>query len=58
MEHLIVADLELTGRLDAIRLDVAKMLERPKLPPKERAALTEIMQLLAEAADTAEEARL
>jgi hypothetical protein len=54
MEHLIMADLELTGRLDAIRLDVTKMLEKPKLPPRERAALSKIMQLLGEAADTAE----
>ncbi len=53
-----MADLELTARIDALRADVAKMLERPKLPPRERAALTEIMQLLSEAADTAEEAKL
>jgi uncharacterized protein Yka (UPF0111/DUF47 family) len=53
-----MADLDLTSRLDAIRLEIAKMLEKPKLPPKERAALTEIMHLLAEAADTAEEANL
>lgn len=53
-----MAGLELTNRLDAIRLELVKKLETPKLPPKERAALTEIMQLLAEAADTAEEAKL
>lgn len=58
MEHMAMANLELTQRLDAIRLDVEKMLQKPKLPPKERAALTEVLQLLGEAADTAEEAKL
>ena len=53
-----MAALELTRRLDVIRSDVEKMLETPKLPPRERAALTEILQLLGEAADTAEEAKL
>lgn len=58
MEQGTMAELELTTRIDALRLDVEKRLERPKLPPKERAALTEIIQLLSEAADTAEEAKL
>ena len=34
------------------------LLQAPKQPPKVRAALTEILQLLDEAADTAEEAKL
>lgn len=51
---------ELTGRIDALRLDVAAMLEQPKakLSPQQKAALKEIGQLLSEAADEAEEAGL
>lgn len=50
--------LELTRNIDRLRDDVEKLLTAPKLPPKKRAALTEIMQLLSEAADAAEEAEL
>lgn len=53
-----MAELALTKRLDALRLEVEAMLQAPKQPPKVRAALTEILQLLGEAADTAEEAKL
>lgn len=53
-----MAELALTKRLDTLRLEVEAMLQAPKQPPKARAALTEILQLLGEAADTAEEARL
>jgi hypothetical protein len=55
-----MASTELTGRIDALRLEVAAMLEHPKakLAPKQKAALKEIGQLLSEAADEAEEAGL
>lgn len=48
--------LELTGKIDQLRQEVERLLATPKRSPKERAALTEIMQLLSEAADSAEEA--
>lgn len=49
--------LELTGRIDAIRLDLSKRLDdrTVKLPPKERSALKEVLDLLSEAADVCEE---
>ena len=50
--------LELTGKIDALREEVGRLLEIPKRPPKERAALTGIQQLLSEAADAAEEEEL
>lgn len=51
---------ELTTRLDQLHKDVEQMLDAPrgKLAPKQKAALKEIAQLLAEAADEAEEAGL
>lgn len=55
-----MASPELTARIDALRTDVATMLDNPKakLSPKQKAALKEISQLLSEAADEAEEAGL
>lgn len=55
-----MADAEITTRLDQLRNDVAAVLDNPKakLSPKQKAALKEIGQLLAEAADEAEEAGL
>lgn len=55
-----MAKAGLTGRLDALRTEVEAMLDAPKdkLPPKQKTALKEIAQLLAEAADEAEEADL
>jgi len=55
-----MAGPELTARIDALRLEVAAMLDHPKakLTPKQKAALKEIGQLLSEAADEAEEAAL
>ena len=50
--------MELTGKPDALRQEVEQLLAVPKRPPKERTALTEIAQLLSEAADAAEEAAL
>ena len=51
---------DLTIRIDQLRLDVAEMLDNPKvtLTPKQKTALKEISQLLSEAADEAEEAGL
>jgi hypothetical protein len=49
---------DLTAKLDALREEVERLLATPKRPPKERAALTEIAQLLSEAADAVEEAEL
>lgn len=51
---------ELTARIDQLTKEVEQMLEAPKgkLSPKQKAALKEISQLLAEAADEAEEAGL
>ena len=53
-----MSELVLTKRLDTLRLEVESMLKAPKQPPEVRAALTEILQLLGEAADTAEQAEL
>jgi len=55
-----MASPDLTNRLDTLRKDVEQMLDAPKgkLAPKQKAALKEISQLLAEAADEAEEAGL
>jgi len=51
---------ELTARLDQLHKEVEQMLDAPKgkLAPKQKTALKEIAQLLAEAADEAEEAGL
>lgn len=55
-----MATSDLTTRLDALRAEVAAMLETPKdkLSPQQKTALKEIAQLLSEAADEAEEAGL
>lgn len=52
--------LDLTGKIDALRIEVAARLEdkTAKRTAKETAALKEILQLLSEAADEAEEAGL
>jgi hypothetical protein len=50
--------LELTGKIDALRQEVSKMFDDRSQPPKRRAALKEILDLLGEAADEAEEAGL
>lgn len=44
------------GKIDAIRLEIAAILDAKKAHGKPRAALEEILQLLSEAADVAEEA--
>ena len=49
---------DLTAKIDALRGEVERLLATPKRPLRERAALTEIAQLLSEAADAAEEVRL
>jgi hypothetical protein len=53
-------DLVLTGKIDYIRLEVTARLDdkSEKRTPKQTAALKEILQLLNEAADEAEEAGL
>ncbi len=56
-EHTNMA-LELTGKIDALRQEVSKMFDDRSQPPKRRAALKEILDLLGEAADEAEEAGL
>lgn len=53
-----MSKLELTQRIDLLRHDIEKMMEKPRVAPKEKAALTEILQLLSEAADVAEESGL
>ena len=55
-----MATTDLSARIDALRAEVAAMLDTPagKLSPKQKAALKEISQLLSEAADEAEEAGL
>jgi len=53
-----MADMEFTGKIDAIRLEIAALLDGKKAHGKQRAALEEILQLLSEAADAAEEAGL
>jgi hypothetical protein len=53
-----MASLDLTARIDAIRTDIAALLDEKKAHGKQRAALEEILQLLSEAADVAEEAEL
>lgn len=55
-----MSKLELTAKLDFVRVEVAKALEdkQAKRTPKQTAALKEILQLLSEAADEAEEAGL
>ncbi len=53
-----MADMEFTGKIDAIRLEIAALLDGKKAHGKQRAALEEILQLLSEAADVAEEAGL
>ncbi|MEY3080654.1 MAG: hypothetical protein RJA94_639 [Pseudomonadota bacterium] len=55
-----MASPELTARIDALRAEVATLIDNPKskLSPKQKAALKEISQLLSEAADEAEEAGL
>ena len=50
--------LEFTGKIDALRLEIAETLEKDKIAPKDKVALKEILQLLSEAADTAEENEL
>ena len=55
-----MASPELTARIEALRVEVAALIDNPKskLTPKQKAALKEISQLLSEAADEAEEAGL
>ena len=53
-----MTDMEFTGKIDAIRLEIAALLDGKKAHGKQRAALEEILQLLSEAADAAEEAGL
>lgn len=53
-----MANLEYTGKIDAIRVEITAILEGKKAHGKERAALEEILQLLSEAADVAEDAKL
>jgi hypothetical protein len=57
-ETITMPKLEFTGKLDAIRIEIAALLDAKKVHGKERAALEEILQLLSEAADVAEEAGL
>ena len=54
----LMATLELTTKIDAIRNEIAAVLDAKQAHGKQRAALEEILQLLSEAADVAEEAEL
>lgn len=53
-----MATLDLTTKIDAIRNEIAAVLDAKQAHGKQRAALEEILQLLSEAADVAEEAEL
>ncbi len=53
-----MANRELTKRPDILRGKTEAIHGIPKPPPRELAALKELIHLLEEAADTAEEARL
>jgi hypothetical protein len=55
-----MANPDITSRIDALRHDIAALLDDKStgLTPRQKAALKEIGQLLAEAADEAEEAGL
>lgn len=51
--------LDLTGRIDAIRLAIAERLERETtMPPEAEEALSHLLHILTEAADIAEEGDL
>jgi hypothetical protein len=54
----MMLELKFTGKIDAIRLEIAALIDNKKVHGKERAAFEEILQLLNEAADVAEEANL
>ena len=53
-----MATLDLTTKIDAIRSEIEAVLNATQAHGKQRAALEEILQLLSEAADVAEEAQL